>query len=63
MLWFICTSVDSAKSVMMWLTFMSVVADTSVVFLLICCLIVSDILPDGDMKLFDEGVTVVDDTA
>ena len=46
MLWFIYISVDSA---------------TSVVFLLICFSVVSDILPDGDMKLVDEGVTVVDD--
>ena len=46
MLWFIYISVDSA---------------TSVVFLLICCSVVSDILPDGDMKLVDEGVIVVDD--
>ena len=46
----------------MWLTGVSVVAETSVVFSLICCSVVSDILPDGDMKLVDEGVTVVDDT-
>ena len=46
MLWFIYISVDSA---------------TSVVFLLIYCSVVSDILPEGDMKLIDEGVIVVDD--